>query len=158
MINMNTKTFILIHKTKNLGDVYMETTSRMIEYYDDKRIKEKYNRKFERYKNYILKKFDDLKDAEKYVFYYSDGFLRKLSNLSNDIKDSLKGSCDTEKKMIYISDWILEKGGKELVKVTLHELLHLNFPNKTEKEIIIETEKRFSQINNDVLATLYFAQ
>lgn len=135
----------------------MSVALKILENQENEQLKEKYNFVFERCKKHILDNFPDLEDASDYKFYYSDKVLKNSSILlSLPISDSSKGWCNKKDRSIHISDWALAKGGVILRKVLLHELLHINFPEKTEDEIVLETEKRLNSIKKDTFSILFF--
>lgn len=124
-------------------------------YYQDaihKRLAKKYGTSFNNCKNSILREFDDLKDAKKYIFY-------QVSPIgSNDlvgwlpVEDNQKGYCDKEKNEIYISDWALMHSMDGLLKeIILHELIHCNYPGYSEDEVVEETARRMKKLQKTML-------
>lgn len=111
----------------------------------------KYGSKFEYCKNIILDAYPDLKDAERYIFYFV--LISKFS--SNNlfgylpIADNRKGICNKKTKTIYISDWALMQSDLHiLTEILLHELIHINYPKYSEDEVVMETHKRMRKFQN----------
>ena len=116
-----------------------------------KKLAKKYGASFNDCKNSILRQFNDLKEAEEYIFYQvsvvaSNNLVRYLP-----IEDYQKGYCNKEKNVIYISDWALMHSSDDVLKeIILHELIHCNFPDYSEIEVVEETARRMAKLQNSM--------
>lgn len=89
----------------------------------------------------ILKCFSDLQDAEKYQ--YSKYEPIKLNFLFSKMKlYEEEAKCDVQKSIIYLNHSVLDADNTTLTRVLIHELIHINYPNYNEREVVEETERR----------------
>lgn len=113
--------------------------------FQKRKLNYKYLKKVDYCKKKLLKLFPDLADAKEYQFV-------NYRILSVDFEVAKKNSynkeayCDIDKKIIYLNHSVLDASVQQLTKVILHELIHLNYPNLKELEVIKETNSRMSKL------------
>lgn len=124
-----------------LADVGIEKTMRKKEAkmdIVDLSLKAKYWKKFNKCKSKILARYSDLKEATEYIFISEASLSRRLK--IEKVNLERKAWCKGNK--IYIGEIVLMQNEDDLIKVILHELLHINYPHYSEDEVIEETNKR----------------
>lgn len=116
----------------------------------DLELKRKYLKKVNDCVDLILSVFNELNNANSYRFCE---YGKNLQFFKPGIRD-LKQRAWYIDGTIYLTEDVLIQNKKNLIMVLLHELLHHNYPDKTENEIVKLTNEKMQILRNSHLSLL----
>lgn len=127
----------------------------IIEEIERSELEKKYKYRLIKYINFALENVFKTKAKIDFKFFQINPGRNSIQYIKYiDIKDSKKGYVMNG--VMYISDWTMEQDKNVLMKIVIHELLHILCPEYSENQVVNETDRKFNTLEKSIKWKVFY--